>query len=634
MADNVQRILEGMIPELEDLQERGIFEADEIREIVKTRRDFEYKLQRRAPRKEDFLRYAEYEISLEKLRKKRKKRKAIRKGGVGDKGGHRRISFVFERAVRRFKGDIAIWHRAIDYALKEKEYGVASKRFGEVLKLHPREIDFWIKAARFHFEANGDAATARSLLQTALRLNGDQAKLWAEYLRLEALHAYQIRRRRLVLGIDEEGEDVAAEDKDKAENEEEDDEVREMRARENARKELLFKGQVLEIVYKQAVKKLPSSAELRAELASALEPFTEDDSIMKDIAITLTRKIWLEATEGPLALSDNDKLAKCWLGRANFEMDQTDEESGDLWAPAQLLAEALEANQCPEMAEAYVEFLSQHQDDLDASGPPAKRRGARQAGESASCKAAFSVLDMDGLQISEDTLVTIADMDSENEALLEACMARAPSSLSLLYRCLQAPNTDLSTKWGLVQRACEIFVEKKLKMGDVKLRDEMQDMYLLYLNECVATESKTTTEVIREFERAIRWFYEHGRIEDGDAYMRVSRIISGLLDWVSSSRRVDLVTQIFTRLRKSAVPPVIPVPVYQRILMIYKELGAKPEDLRHVYTEATLQHTDNADLWVQFVKFEREFGNLKSERAAVVRASQHIPDLASLLDSA
>eukprot|EP00514_Thraustochytrium_sp_LLF1b_P007248 CAMPEP_0184531818 /NCGR_PEP_ID=MMETSP0198_2-20121128/13783_1 /TAXON_ID=1112570 /ORGANISM="Thraustochytrium sp., Strain LLF1b" /LENGTH=52 /DNA_ID=CAMNT_0026924267 /DNA_START=8 /DNA_END=163 /DNA_ORIENTATION=- len=52
MADNVQRELEGMIGELEDLEDRGLFDKDEIRSIVSRRRDFEYLLQRRSPRKE------------------------------------------------------------------------------------------------------------------------------------------------------------------------------------------------------------------------------------------------------------------------------------------------------------------------------------------------------------------------------------------------------------------------------------------------------------------------------------------------------------------------------------------------------------------------------------------------------
>jgi hypothetical protein len=44
----------------------------ELRDIVNKRRDFEYLLQRRAPRKVDYIRYVAYEIEIEELRRERK----------------------------------------------------------------------------------------------------------------------------------------------------------------------------------------------------------------------------------------------------------------------------------------------------------------------------------------------------------------------------------------------------------------------------------------------------------------------------------------------------------------------------------------------------------------------------------
>ena len=56
MADTVRAILEEMIPELEDFQQKGYFNRPEIQQIVKKRTDFEYKLKRRAAVKADYLR--------------------------------------------------------------------------------------------------------------------------------------------------------------------------------------------------------------------------------------------------------------------------------------------------------------------------------------------------------------------------------------------------------------------------------------------------------------------------------------------------------------------------------------------------------------------------------------------------
>jgi U3 small nucleolar RNA-associated protein 6 len=56
MADTVRNLMEVMIPELQDLEARGYFSKEEIRQIVKKRSDFEYLLKRKAAQKGDYLR--------------------------------------------------------------------------------------------------------------------------------------------------------------------------------------------------------------------------------------------------------------------------------------------------------------------------------------------------------------------------------------------------------------------------------------------------------------------------------------------------------------------------------------------------------------------------------------------------
>ena len=49
--------MEEMVPELEDLEDKGYFSKAEIRDIVRKREKFEYALKRRTPTKADYLRY-------------------------------------------------------------------------------------------------------------------------------------------------------------------------------------------------------------------------------------------------------------------------------------------------------------------------------------------------------------------------------------------------------------------------------------------------------------------------------------------------------------------------------------------------------------------------------------------------
>jgi hypothetical protein len=60
-----------MLAELKDLGEKGLFSPAEIKQIIKKRTAFETALVRRIPNKNDYLRYATYEMGLEALRRKR-----------------------------------------------------------------------------------------------------------------------------------------------------------------------------------------------------------------------------------------------------------------------------------------------------------------------------------------------------------------------------------------------------------------------------------------------------------------------------------------------------------------------------------------------------------------------------------
>lgn len=66
-----------MLAELKDLGEKGLFSPAEIKQIIKKRTAFETALVRRIPNKNDYLRYAAYEMGLEALRRKRATRMSV-----------------------------------------------------------------------------------------------------------------------------------------------------------------------------------------------------------------------------------------------------------------------------------------------------------------------------------------------------------------------------------------------------------------------------------------------------------------------------------------------------------------------------------------------------------------------------
>ncbi|KAF8928593.1 U3 small nucleolar RNA-associated protein 6-domain-containing protein [Dissophora ornata] len=209
MADTVQFYMEEMIPEMRDLEQKGIFSKKEITSILKKREKFEYALKRRISKKADFLRYIEYETNLEALRKKRRARMVnLTRQSISDYAGPRRISFIYRRCLTKFKGDISIWLQYINYAKKTGASRTLGKIFAQSIQLHPTNEKMWILAAAWEWEENANIVAARILLQRALRLNTTTETLWHEYFRLELVYIAKILARREVLGIDASPEEV------------------------------------------------------------------------------------------------------------------------------------------------------------------------------------------------------------------------------------------------------------------------------------------------------------------------------------------------------------------------------------------------------------------------------------------
>lgn len=219
MADVVQYRLEQMTDELDDLEKKGIFTHQELKEIVKKRTNFEYKLKRPSPLKHDFIAYIDYENHLDscrRLRKKlvvrelmkendeeeeeKKKKKRFRRS-VSDDAGVGRILRVYRLATMRFKGDVELWFRYLEFC-REHGHGRMKKVLAKAIRLHPKRPGLWIYAAAWEFDHNLNVAAARAMMHNGLRACPDSEDLWVEYLRMELTYLNKLKTRKTVLGDD------------------------------------------------------------------------------------------------------------------------------------------------------------------------------------------------------------------------------------------------------------------------------------------------------------------------------------------------------------------------------------------------------------------------------------------------
>jgi U3 small nucleolar RNA-associated protein 6 len=210
MSDKIRFYLEKSVAELEDLDRKGLFTKPELSTIMKKRTDFEHRINSRTCKVNDFIKYAEYEMNVEKLRRKRVKRLGKKTGpkitGVSDYAGPKRVLFIYDRGTRRFSGDISLWLLYIEFAKQEKAIHVVTKIFTTLLQLHPTKPQVWILAAKYEMEDNASMKTARSIMQRGLRFNSDQSVMWLEYIKLELIYVSKILARRRLLGLQAESE--------------------------------------------------------------------------------------------------------------------------------------------------------------------------------------------------------------------------------------------------------------------------------------------------------------------------------------------------------------------------------------------------------------------------------------------
>ncbi|KAI1453672.1 U3 small nucleolar RNA-associated protein 6-domain-containing protein [Annulohypoxylon moriforme] len=174
--------LERAVPQLREFESKGIFDADEIRSLVRKRTDFEHLVLSPGNKPSDWLNYTAWEKSLEALRTKRCRRLQIRTSSKHT--GQGRIFGILERAVNRHPGNIELWKTYLAYAKDMK----ATKRYRKVmsraLRMHPAKPELWVMAGR-RSAGNGDMQAARGFFMRGARFCTRDATVWLEYARCE-----------------------------------------------------------------------------------------------------------------------------------------------------------------------------------------------------------------------------------------------------------------------------------------------------------------------------------------------------------------------------------------------------------------------------------------------------------------
>ncbi|XP_077184846.1 U3 small nucleolar RNA-associated protein 6 homolog [Paroedura picta] len=285
MAERIEQRIEDRIPELEQLERVGLFTRKEIKAVIKKTSALEYKIQRRALHKKDFISYIQYEINLLELIKKRRARigYSFKKDEI-EYSIVQRIHGIFKRATTKWKDDVQLWLSHVAFCKKWNRKIQLSKVFSSLLALHPNKPALWIMAAKWEMENRLSSENARQLFLRALRFHPECPKLYQEYFRMELMHAEKQRTEKKVF------------------------EKANMDLSEFNYSEDILNGEMARIVWREAIQKV-KGAEFQLTLLSIAKLFDFTQELQKGILDNLQAEY------------SKDPLVWDYMARRELELD-------------------------------------------------------------------------------------------------------------------------------------------------------------------------------------------------------------------------------------------------------------------------------------------------------------------------
>ncbi len=200
MADKVQLTLESLIPDLDELSKKGIFQRKDIKKILKKRRQHEYSFEKSDVSPSDYFKAIKYEKILNSRMKQIKKNLNLeKKVDYYDFHFIRRIIVLFKKCLIKFGKNENIWMEYFNFLMNNNCINILNKEIGKCLIQNPTNINFWKIAVYNEFENNLNNLRARKLMQGCIRMNNKDLNAYLEYFTFEIKFAEKISERKNII---------------------------------------------------------------------------------------------------------------------------------------------------------------------------------------------------------------------------------------------------------------------------------------------------------------------------------------------------------------------------------------------------------------------------------------------------
>ncbi|XP_030025221.2 U3 small nucleolar RNA-associated protein 6 homolog [Manduca sexta] len=188
MAELVNQRIEDMINELEQMRRVNLYSEEEIKEISRKRKEFEYHIQRRVKQKEDYVQYIAYELALlEDISLRRKQTKLSEKKKEIEYSIAQRLNRLFKQFIYRFQNDVQVYFEYIRFCRGVGFKQAISGIIGQMLQVHGDKPNMWLMASKWESEEENNLENAKGFLIKGIQRHPDSEALYLELFYIELI---------------------------------------------------------------------------------------------------------------------------------------------------------------------------------------------------------------------------------------------------------------------------------------------------------------------------------------------------------------------------------------------------------------------------------------------------------------
>ncbi|XP_009987649.1 PREDICTED: U3 small nucleolar RNA-associated protein 6 homolog, partial [Tauraco erythrolophus] len=544
--------------------------------ILRKASALEYKIQRRALRKEDFISYIQYEINLLELIKKRRARigYSFKKDEIENSILHR-VHSVFKRATGKWKEDVQLWLSHVAFCKQWNAKHQLSKVFSSMLAIHSNKPALWIMAAKWEMETQLSSESARHLFLRALRFHPECPKLYQEYFRMELMHAEKQRK------------------------EKKEFEQAKMDLGEFNYSEEILNGEMARIIYRDAAQKI-KGVEFHLAVLSIAKLFDFTQDLQKEILESLQTKFaddpltWDYMARRELELGSLQPTEHTTKQMKVSEMSQREERC------CAVFEEAVKAVPTEDMWKCYITFCLERYNRKTNSEELKQKRLERTL--SVFHKALESSLLPEALYKQWLQLLLESNLLEKATEVAEAATKCFSLSVEAWQMRLQVL---IQLKSDGVSQCFEEAIRHVKSKGTLPL-------WTLWVEWSEGTNSKEDTEALYQYRLSS---YNHRIIKYPPAESVTMK--EKYLDWTYRNRGYKKVKRIFTSLCENRP---FSLDFFRKMIQIEKEQeSCKMLHLREYYERALREFgSTDSNLWLDYIKEELSHPQGKPENCGSI----------------